>query len=162
MGTTRSFSTMLNEYLPNELLKEELIKRDYVLSVVEKDDNWKGGNLIVPFKGAGASSIASGSLTGSTDIAEDAYVRGSLTSQPEIWGTMIFNQRDLMEHDKISEQNFLKILPDAVEDFMDYMKNVTSVALLNGATSRRPRLPWPPTRVTSWLTARTASSLARK
>lgn len=133
MATSRSFSTMLNEYLPNELLKEELIKRDYVLSTVEKDDNWKGGNLVVPFKSAGASSVAFGGLSASNDVAEDAYVRGGIATQPEVWGSMIFNHRDLMEHDKVSEQNLLKILPDTVDDFLDYMKNVTSVALLNGA-----------------------------
>lgn len=133
MATSRTFSTMLNEYLPNELLKEELVKRDYVLMNVDKDDNWKGGNLVVPFKAAGASSVASGGLSASNDIAEDKYVRGGIATQPEIWGSMIFNHRDLMEHDKISEQNLLKILPDTVDDFIDYMKNVTSVALLNGA-----------------------------
>ncbi len=133
MATNRTFSSMLNEFLPNKLLKEEQVKRDYVLQNVDKDDSWLGGNLIVPFKSAGGSSVASGSLSASSDIAEDAYVRGSITTQPEIWGSMIFNHRDLMEHDKISEQNFLKILPDAVDDFMDYMKQVTSVALLNGA-----------------------------
>ena len=37
MGTTRTFQDMLNEYLPNELLKEELIMRDYVLQNVQKD-----------------------------------------------------------------------------------------------------------------------------
>lgn len=133
MGTTRSFSTMLNEYLPNDLLKEELVKRDFVLSNIEKDDNWSGGTLVVPFKSAGASSVASGSLTASNDIAEDAFVRGSLTTQPEFWGSLVFNHRDLMEHDKVSEQNFLKILPDTVDDFIEYFKGVTSVALLNGA-----------------------------
>lgn len=133
MGTTRSFSTMLNEYLPNELLKEEFIKRDYCLSNVERDDNWKGGNLVVPFKSAGASSIAFGALSASNDVAEDAYVRGGISTQPEVWGSMIFNHRDLLEHDKISEQNLLKILPDAVDDFLDYMKNVVSIALMNGA-----------------------------
>jgi hypothetical protein len=133
MATNRSFSSMLNEYLPNDLLKEELIKRDYTLSQVDKDDGWKTGNLIVPFKAAGASSIASGSLSASADIAEDSYIRGSISAPPEVWGSMIFNHRDLMEHDRISEQNFLKILPDSVDDFMDYMKNVVSVALLNGA-----------------------------
>ena len=44
MSTARSFQSMLNEYLPNKLLKEELIKRDYILTNVKKDDNWKGGN----------------------------------------------------------------------------------------------------------------------
>jgi hypothetical protein len=134
MGTTRTFSAMLNEYLPNELLKEEFVKRDYLLNKVEKDDNWLGGTLIVPFKAAGASSVSFGSLSASTDIGEDNYVRGQVSGHKEVWGSMIFNHRDLMEHDQISEQNFLKILPGAVEDFMDYMKNVVSVNLLNGAS----------------------------
>jgi len=133
MGTTRSFSAMLNEYLPNELLREEFIKRDFVLSNIEKDNSWDGGTLIIPFKAAGASSVAFGSLTGSTDIAEDSYVRGSISGHKEVWGSMIFNHRDLMEHNQISEQNFLKILPGAIDDFMDYLKNVVSVNLLNGA-----------------------------
>jgi hypothetical protein len=133
MGTNRTFDTMLNDYLPNELLKEELVKRDFILSKIEKDDAWKGGPLIVPFKAAGASSVAFGSLTASNDVAEDKYVRGEISGHKEVWGTMLFNHRDLMEHDMVSEQNFLKILPGAVEDFMDHMKNVVSVNLLNGA-----------------------------
>lgn len=133
MGTNRSFSTMLNEYLPNELLAEEMVKRDWILTNVEKDNSWKGGNLVVPFKAAGASSVSFGSLTGSTDIAEDSYVRGGISTQPEVWGSMIFNHRDLMEHDKLSEQNFLKLLPDTVEDFLSYMKMVVSLNLLNGS-----------------------------
>lgn len=142
MGTTRTFQTMLNDFLPNELLKEELVKRDFLLSKIEKDDTWigastgqagNGGALVVPFKAAGASSVAAGALSASTDIAEDSYVRGVITAQPEIWGSMIFNHRDLMEHETVSEKNFLKILPDAVNDFMDYLKNVVSVNLLNGA-----------------------------
>lgn len=141
MSTQRTFQAMLNDFLPNKLLKEELVKRDYLLNKVEKDDTWigasgtngNGGNLIVPFKAAGASSVSYGQLTASTDIAEDKYVRGQITTQPEIWGSMIFNHRDLMEHETVSEKNFLKILPDAINDFMDYMKNVVSVNLLNGA-----------------------------
>lgn len=133
MGTTRTFQDMLNEYLPNELLKEELVKRDYLLSKIEKDDSWFGGNLVVPFKAAGASSVAFGSLTASNDIAEDKYVRGGVSGHKEVWGSMIFNHRDLMEHDQISEQNFLKILPGTIEDFLDNMKQVVSVNLLNGA-----------------------------
>lgn len=133
---------MLNDFLANDLLKEELIKRDYLLNKIEKDDTWigastgaggNGGALVVPFKSAGASSVSYGSLTAQADISQDAYVRGKVTSQPEMWGSMIFNQRDLMEHDKVSEKNFLKILPDSVNDFMDYLKNVVSVNLLNGA-----------------------------
>jgi hypothetical protein len=133
MSTTRSFSAMLNEFLPNVLLKEEMVKRDYVLANIDKDNNWKSGNLIVPFKGGQASSVSSGSLTASNDVAEDTFVRGTVSSPVEVWGTMLFNHRDLLEHDKISEQNFLKILPDTVDDFMEYLKFVVSNALLNGA-----------------------------
>lgn len=132
MATSRSFSAMLNQYLPNKLLKEELVKRDYVLSTIDKDDGWLGGDLIVPFKAAGASSVAFGALTASNDVAEDSYVRGSITTQKEIWGTLKFHHRDLMEHNEISEKNFVKLLPDVIEDFMVLMKNVVSVNLLNG------------------------------
>jgi hypothetical protein len=40
-----------------------------------------------------------------------------------------------MEHDGsgINEKSFLKILPDAIDDFMDLMKMTVSVNLLNGA-----------------------------
>jgi hypothetical protein len=124
---------MLNEYLPNKLLKEELLKRDYILSNIEKDDKWKGGKLIVPFKAAGASSVKMGGLTGATDIAEDKYVRGSIDDYKEMWGSMIFNHRDLMDHSgKIVEDSFLKILPDAVEDFMEYIKMVASIQMGTG------------------------------
>lgn len=132
MGTTRSFQSMLNEYLANDLLKEEIVKRDWILQNVEMDNGWKGGTLIVPFKGIQASSVAFGSLTAANDVGEDGYVRGEISTQPEVWGTMSFNHRDLMEHDKISEQNFLKVLPDTIDDFMEHMKQCVSLSLLNG------------------------------
>lgn len=133
MSTTRTFQDMLNEYLPNKMLKEELLKRDYILSNIEKDDKWKGGKLIVPFKAAGASSVKMGGLTGASDISEDKYVRGSIDDYKEMWGSMIFNHRDLMDHSgKIVEDSFLKILPDTIEDFMEYIKMVASIQMGTG------------------------------
>lgn len=133
MATTRTFQDMLNEYLPNKLLKEEMIKRDYILSNVEKDDKWKGGKTPVPFKAAGSSSVRMGQLTASNDVAQDKFIRGNLEDYKECWGTMLFNHRDLMDHSgKIVEDSFLKILPDTIEDFMDYMKMVVSVQLGTG------------------------------
>lgn len=139
MATTGNFTNMLNEYLPNTMLKEELIKRDWLLSNVEKDNGWKTGDatygkLIVPFKGAGASSFAYGELTDAADIAKDAYVRGEVASPKEIWGTMKFDHKDIMNFDGsgISDKTFLKLLPDTLEDFMDRMKMVVSINLLNG------------------------------
>jgi hypothetical protein len=133
MGTNRTFQDMLNDHLNYDLLKEELLKRDYILSKVDRDDDWLGGPLVVPFKAAGASSVSFGGLTASNDIGEDKPVRGEITVQPEVWGSLLFNHRDLMEHNKVSEQNFLKILPDAIDDFMDYIKMVVCLNITNGA-----------------------------
>lgn len=133
MSTTRTFQDMLNEYLPNKLLKEEMIKRDYILSNIEKDDKWKGGKTPVPFKAAGSSSIRMGGLTASNDVSQDKFIRGNLEDYKECWGTMIFNHRDLMDHSgKVVEDSFLKILPDTIEDFMDVMKMTVSVQLGTG------------------------------
>lgn len=124
---------MLNEYLNYDLLMEECAKRSYFLENVEKDNNWKGGNLVVPFKGANASSYSYGALTAENDIAENEYVRGGVDGYKEIWGTMKWNSRDLMEHGKMSEQSFLANLPDQIEDFIVGMKEVVSVNLMTGA-----------------------------
>jgi hypothetical protein len=138
MATTRSFNAMLNDYLPNSLLKEEMIKRDWLLSNVELDEGWQGASsvtgeaaYIVPFVGAGASSVEFGALADVGDIAQDSFVRGRIDTQKEVWGSMVFNHRDLMEHGKnVTEKTFLKILPDRVEAFMQYMKEVVSVNLI--------------------------------
>lgn len=45
----KTFNELLKEYLPIELLAEELKKRDYVLNMIEKDHSWKGAANIVPF-----------------------------------------------------------------------------------------------------------------
>jgi len=133
MSTSRSFQDMLNEYLPNKMLKEELIKRDYILSNIEKDDMWKGGKIPVPFKAAGASSVRMGGLTAAGDISEDTYVRGAIDDYTEMWGSMIFNHGDILDHSgRINEDSFLKILPDSLEDFMDYMKMVASIQMGTG------------------------------
>jgi len=133
MTTDRSFSAMLNEYLTNELLMEELIKRDYWLNKVAKDEDWKGGDVIVPFRGARASSVKFGGLTASNDIAQSKFVRGKINAYKEVWGSLIFNEADLQQHDgKMPESTFLKILPDEIDNFMDYFKELTSFQLGSG------------------------------
>jgi hypothetical protein len=133
MSTTRSFQTMLNEYLPNDLFKDELIKRDFYLNEIQKDNNWKGGDIVVPFQGASASSVKFGGLTAQGDISEYNYVRGKISGYKEVWGSLIFNETDIMQHDgKVNEQSFLRILPDQVEDFMNEMKMQVSINLLCG------------------------------
>lgn len=134
MATSRSFQAMLNQYLPEDLLREEMLKRDFFLQNVKKVNDWRGGSLIIPFEGAAASSVSFGALTDAADVAEYQYVRGQVNDYSELHGTLRFNQRDLYDHSgRINEDSFLKILPDQVENFMQYMKEVLSVHLLNGA-----------------------------
>lgn len=134
MATSRDFQSMLNEYLPLELLKAEMMKRDYLLQKAQTDDGWKGGNLVVPFEGASASSVEFGQLADQSDVSKYKYVRGSISVQPEVWGTMRFEHRDLMEHDgKIPEKTFLKILPNQIDDFLTNLKMAVSVNMMNGA-----------------------------
>ena len=133
MSTTRIFQDMLNQYLPNNLLFEELIKRDYILKNVKRRDDWKGGNLIVPFRGAGASSVKFGGLTDETDIADSSFVRGQITDYVESWASLQFYHRDLMDHSgKIPESTFLRILPNEIERMLSYYKEVVSVQLGSG------------------------------
>jgi hypothetical protein len=133
MATTREFQDMLNEYVPNSLLKEEMVDRTWILKTFEMDNSWLGGNYIVPFKGAQASSVEFGALPASNDIAQSDAVRGTISTQPEMWGSLIFYHRDLMEHGKLSEQNLLRLLPDEIEDFIEYVRMAVSLAMLNGA-----------------------------
>lgn len=132
MATNRTFSNMLNEFLPEKLLLDELKKRNWALQNIEQDDSWLGGSLVVPFLGAVGSSVTFGSLAAANDIAEEITVRGTFSTMPEVWGSMIFNERDLLEHGKLSEQNFLKIIPDAIERHADYLSAVISQNLLTG------------------------------
>lgn len=133
MATTVTFSNMLNQYLPEPLLMEELKKRDWLLKNVEQDDSWLGGSLIIPFLGAVGSTVTFGSLAAASDIAEEITVRGTVSAYKEVWGSMIFNGTDIMQHGKISEQNFLRILPDAVKRHVDYLRGAVSQSLLTGA-----------------------------
>lgn len=130
--TNASFDAMLRSYAPNSLFREEMIKRDWFLQNVERDDTWLGDNLEVRFKAGQASSVKFGQLTDSTDIGQSKYVRGLITNQPEVWGSLIFNDKDLMRHGKISEQNFLKLLPDELDDFMEFMRMGLSMSFTNG------------------------------
>lgn len=133
MGTNRDFQAMLNEYLPNELLREELLKRDWFLSNAEKDDTWAGGNLVVPFQGARASSVQFGGLTAVGDISKSKYIRGGIPTQPEVWGSLLFEHKDLEQHGAISEQNLLKLLPDEIDSFVEYVRMCLSLAFTNGS-----------------------------
>jgi hypothetical protein len=129
-----SFQSMLNEYLPNRMIMEELVKRDWFLSNLEIDNGWQGSKIIVPFKGAGASTVEFGQLAEVTDISQSVYVRGEIPTYVEAWASLLFNHRDLLDAEgKIPEATFLKILPGEVDAMVDYFKQVVSTSLGAGS-----------------------------
>jgi len=99
---------------------------------IPKDEGWMGGTLDVPFEGGEASSLSFGSLTDATDISESKPVLGTVTSYKELWGTMLFYEKDLDLHGNM-EKSFLQILPRQLNQFVNRMSDRLSHTLLNGA-----------------------------
>jgi hypothetical protein len=133
MAIDRTFNEMLKDYMPYELLKNEYMKKDWFLSNIEKVDDWAGGELQVKFKESSASSINYGALEDDSNIAQSVLVSGSVSGHKHVSSTIVFNHRDLIEHNgNISKKSFLKILPDEIEDHMTVLREVVSCNLLNG------------------------------
>jgi len=126
-----TFDSMINEYLPYDLLMREMQERNWLLKTANIKEGWLGGDMIIPYQSSYASSVKMGGLTNEDDIDTASYVRGKLTGYKECWATLSFHSRDLMEQDKISEQNFLKILPNQLDDTLNFMKEIVSTAVLN-------------------------------
>ena len=133
MSTLAQFDNMLNEFLPNALLMREFLDRQWLLKNAKQNMTWLGGTLIVPFQGAGASTVKMGALAAAADINQAITVRGQVTAQPELWGSMKFYEKDLIRHGKVSEQNLLQILPNQIDQFLKYVKNTVSLSILNAA-----------------------------
>ena len=132
-GTTREFEQMLNEYLTYELLKEEIDKRNFLINKVDKDLGWRGGAIPVPFKAARASSIRYGGLTEEKNISQSKYIRGRIDEPGEMWGSLVFNERDLSEHSGATkEKSFLNRLTDEIDSMIDLMSSQLSINILAG------------------------------
>ncbi len=133
MGTSRDFNAMLNEHLHYELLRNEFVDRQWLMKNCNHDEKWKGGTIPIPFEGGSASSIEFGSLPDSTDISTSTYVRGQLTTAKEMWGTLNFKHRDIIEHNgRVNEDSFLSLLPGEIDRFMKRVKNKSSITGLHG------------------------------
>lgn len=49
----RSFHEMLREYLPEDLLRAELMNENYLLARIPKGDAWVGAAIEIPYKASG-------------------------------------------------------------------------------------------------------------
>ena len=131
--TTRVFNAMLNEYRPFTLMRKELANMFYMLKTVNRDDMWRGGELIVPFRESRPNSGNMGSLPAANDIATSKYVRAKLDDYKEYNHALLLNGRDLIDHGgKITEQTFIRALKDEMDGAKESMKEILSHMWLNG------------------------------
>ena len=126
------FSNMLNENVTMELLWTELTKRDWLMSNIEIDNSWLSDKFVVPFAASVPSSVRFKKLTPTSQIAKAKTGRGLVSEYKEAYGSMVFNHRELAYHGKITEQNFLKLLPQQIDKHMEFFKFVVSQNMLTG------------------------------
>lgn len=131
--STRSFSTMLNEYLTNEVVFNAVMERSWLLKNIEIDTSYNGGTVPVPFESNAPTSIGFNFLTDTSDIHEAAYIRGTLSAAVEVYGSMLFRQRDLWDgHGKGKEASFIDKVTKQVERFAMGFKEAVSTQCLDG------------------------------
>lgn len=128
-ATTQSFSDVLKRYMPNELFMTDMKRFNWFWEKVDKKQGWKGGSLEVPIETQEAASYSFGALPATTSVNQHAYQMGTL-SRKELWGTMMFNEKDLDAHDGSMEQSYLKIAPQKIEQFIRRMSDRVSLQLL--------------------------------
>ena len=130
---TDTFSDMINEYLVySNILFEEFKDQNWMMQKCNVKPGWNGGDLIVPFQQSYASSVRMGGLAASSDIDNASYIRGKINGYQEVYASLLFNSKDLFEHNRISETNFLKLLPDQITQTMKFAKQQVSIQVLNG------------------------------
>lgn len=132
MALTQTFSGMLKNYRPVNILMDEVKKRDYMFRTVKKVQDWKGGRFQIPVNTAVASSVKFGSMTADTAIAEAEATLAYETSYLEIFQSLIFNQRDLDSSDNY-EGSFIRAMMDTIDPAASYFKEVISHVMLLGS-----------------------------
>lgn len=135
MSTTKAvtFQSMLNEWLVNDLLEQAFQEQSWLWNEATIVKTWQGGKLIVPFQDHYANSVAMGQLSDENDLSFAGYTRGFLDAYREVYGSIVFNSRDLQyDHYRVSEQNFISLLPQQLSQLMRFMRQTVSIQLLNG------------------------------
>lgn len=132
MSIKTQFDNMLNEYLTLDLMKNEIEDRAAIYKALPKDNGWKGGTLPVPIQGTQASSIAYDKYTAEDDISFDEYLRGEVSGYKTLTYALAFRHKDIVEHNSIKKNSFLRVMTNQVENSMNFLKNAMDINLMNG------------------------------
>jgi len=126
------YQEMLNEHLAFDVLEEETKKQSWLLDNCTIKKDWRGGDIIVPFKAGKASTVTMGGLAETTSISRSSYVRGKVSDMKEAYGSLIIYEKDITINGAIDEQSFIKILPDQLDDLKEVFAQGISLQVLNG------------------------------
>lgn len=135
MGTEANlnFSDMLREYAPHTVIEDSFSKDNYLWGKLEKDKEWKDGvEYQIPVELSGASDFEMGALVSESNLGSSIYKKLTLSTQPQMTGAMVFNERDLKRYGNL-KQSFLKLLPGEVNKFTRRARQHWSVKLLKGS-----------------------------
>jgi len=130
MGATQNFGALLKRYTPEKVFENTLMKLSYIYANCDKDKSWAGGTYEIPLDEAGFSSSQYGSLAAANDIAEGEVALGT-TTMKELWNSLLIREADLYRHGDM-EQSYLKIVPDRIDRFVEWIKNNVSAEFLAG------------------------------
>lgn len=136
MGTQSNpnLSDMLREYAPETIIMDKFSKNNWLWDNIEMDKSWKNGvEYQLPWELAEASDFEMGGLVDEDDIGDGIYKKAKLYDQPELWGAMIFEGKDLDRYGDL-KQSFLKVLPNKIEKFTRRMRSLVSCVIFRGGS----------------------------
>tara|TARA_Y100000296_G_C5180060_1_gene263719 strand:+ start:40954 stop:42186 length:1233 start_codon:yes stop_codon:yes gene_type:complete len=129
-----NLSDMLREYAKHSIITDKFSKNNFVWDNFEIDPNWKNGaEYQIPWELAEASDFEMGGLVDEDDIGEGLYKKAKLYDQPELWGALIFEEKDLERYGDL-KQSFLKVLPGKIDKFTRRMKSLTNCVIMRGGS----------------------------
>lgn len=132
MGVKHTYADLLIEHLHAGILETDFKKMCYLMDNCTVEKTWRGGPASIEFKAARASTVTKGGLAPEDEISKNKYVKGSVDAPSQWYGALVFEQEEILLNGEVDETNFLKALPDQLEDMLKVFKNLFSISVLGG------------------------------
>ena len=132
--SSEKFNNMLNEHLKYDLMKEKMEAASYLYKWTDKDEEWIGGEVPIPFMEK-TGSVRSGRLVHADRVASNRYLRGKLTpsEQAEIFMAAEFLEKDIFTHKgELKERTFIgDLLPRQMDCIQEEFITTLNHQILN-------------------------------
>lgn len=134
MGTKSNdnLSEMLREFAHSGIVEDSFSKDFYAWNKLKKNRTWKeGAELQIPMELSENSDLEFGALVAEADIGEGSYKKIKITEQPQLFSSMVIEERDLKRYGDL-KQSFLKMMPQKMSKLTRRMKHAFSAMMLRG------------------------------